>query len=55
MMYGMIYTLTAIGMTPGGSTWLLGGKPVSVPLCPSQIPHRLNCVRTSAPWWQAAD
>ena len=41
--------LTATGMTPGGSTWLLGGKPVPVPLCPSQIPHRLIWVQTSAP------
>jgi hypothetical protein len=31
-----------------GKTEVLGGKPVPVPLCPSQIPHWLTRVRTRA-------
>jgi hypothetical protein len=55
MIYGMI--LIAIGMTPGGSTWVLGGKPVpnaTLPItnftqtnlgsnqCPAVTGRRLN-------------
>lgn len=41
------------GMVMSGKTEVLGIKPVQVPLCSSQIPHKMPYDRSRPEWWDA--